>query len=136
MQGPARGDEDGAWNHPPTPLPTAMRTQTLPDRMLWRWYLLLLVANELDLAFTYLGLSRGTFFEANPLVQPHLYTLWPIVMKLAPLAGLALAVFVVVSHAHHLQSRVLGALRLATAVYAVVLVLHILHVLTTAAFAG
>lgn len=120
-------------NHWPTPLPRmTVQTQVLPNRTLWRWYVLLLIANELDLAFTYLGLSQGTFFEANPIVRPHLYTWWPILMKLAPLAGLALAVYAVLSHAQHLQSRVLGALRLATAIYTIVLVMHMLHVLSSA----
>src|SRR2546426_3777467 len=34
-------------------------------RELWRWYILLLIANELDLAYTYVGLSRGAFLEGN-----------------------------------------------------------------------
>lgn len=109
-----------------------MQTRTLPNRTLWRWYILLFIANYLDLAFTYMGLSRGNFFEANPLVRPHLYTWWPILMKLAPLAGLALGVYAVLSHAQHLQFRVLGALRLATAIYTLVLALHVLHVLSSA----
>lgn len=103
-----------------------------PNRTLWRWYILLLVANYLDLAFTYMGLSQGTFFEANPLVRPHLYTWWPVLMKAAPLAGLALGVYAVLSHAQHLQPRVLSALRFATAVYTIVLALHVLHVLSFA----
>lgn len=103
-----------------------------PSRELWRWYILLLIANELDLVFTYFGLSQGTFMEANPLVRPHLYTWWPLLMKLAPLAGLALGVYAVLGHGHHLQRRVLGALRLATAIYTIVLVMHVLHVLALA----
>jgi hypothetical protein len=53
-------------------------------------------------------------------------------MKVAPLAGLALGVYAVLSHAQHLQRRVLGALRLATAIYTIVLALHVIHVLTSA----
>lgn len=103
----------------------------MTDRTLWRWYLLLLLANGLDFAFTYVGLSRGTFTEANPLVRPFLDTWWPVLMKLTPLAGLALGVYVVLKEASHLQVRVLQALRLATAIYAIVLVMHVLHVLTS-----
>lgn len=37
-------------------------------RDVWRLYLLLVLANELDLTFTYVGLATGTFVEANPLM--------------------------------------------------------------------
>ena len=120
-------------NQSPTPLErTPVQAQTLPSRELWRWYILLLIANELDLVFTYFGLSQGTFMEANPLVRPHLYTWWPLLMKLAPLAGLALGVYAVLTRGQHLQQRTLGALRLATAIYTIVLVMHVLQMLTSA----
>jgi len=110
------------------PVPSTAR----PDRELWRWYVVLLIANELDLLFTYLGLSRGTFLEANPLIRPYLYTWWPFVMKLAPLAGLALAIIVVMRSHRQLHWRTLGALRLAAAIYAVILLLHVLTMLRQA----
>lgn len=109
-----------------------MRTRAQPDRKLWRWYVVLLIANELDLVFTYLGLSRGTFLEANPLVRPYLYTWWPFVMKLAPLAGLALAIAVVVRRGQHLHPRTLTAIRLAAVIYGGILLLHVLTLLRAA----
>jgi hypothetical protein len=112
-----------------------MQAKTLLHRELWRWYILLLVANELDLVFTYLGLSRGTFLEANPLVAPHLYTLWPLAMKLTALGGLALGIFAAVRANHRRLGYVLEAVRFATAVYAVILVAHVLNMLTSV-FAG
>jgi len=103
-----------------------------PDGALWRWYVVLLIANELDLVFTYLGLSRGTFLEANPLVRPYLYTWWPFIMKFAPLAGLALAIAVVARRGQHLHPRTLAAVRLAAAIYVGIVLLHVLTWLRTA----
>ncbi|MDQ7843254.1 MAG: DUF5658 family protein [Armatimonadota bacterium] len=102
-----------------------------PDGELWRWYAVLVIANELDLVFTYLGLSRGTFLEANPLVRPYLYTWWPFIMKLGPLAGLALAIAVVVRRGQRLHPRTLTAVRLAAVIYAGIVLLHIVTWLHT-----
>ena len=107
-----------------------MQAKDLLSQELWRWYILLVIANELDLIFTYFGLSRGMFLEANPLVAPHLYTWWPVAMKIFPLAGLALGIFAAVRTGHHRLRHALGAIRLTTAIYTVIIVLHLLNFVT------
>lgn len=104
-------------------------TAQLLNRELWRWYVLLFIANELDLVYTYFGLGRGSFLEANPWLAPHLLTWWPITLKVVCLAGLAVAVVAVLEAGLGRQQRMLGALRFTTAVYAGVLVLHIMNLL-------
>ena len=101
------------------------------SRELWRWYILLLIANELDLAYTYVGLSRGAFLEGNPWLGPLLLTWWPIIVKVICLAGLALGILVILEAGLPRQRRVLRALRMATAVYTAVLILHIVNLLTS-----
>ncbi|MGH2395912.1 MAG: DUF5658 family protein [bacterium] len=58
------------------------------SRKTWRWYWVLLLANALDLLFTYTALERG-FEEWNPLLRPILLTIWPATLKLAAFAILA-----------------------------------------------
>lgn len=101
------------------------------SRELWRWYILLLIANELDLAYTYFGLSRGAFLEGNPWMEPFLLTWWPIGVKAVCLAALAVGIVAVLSTGLVRQERVLRALRAATVVYAAVLVLHLYNLLTS-----
>lgn len=101
------------------------------SRELWRWFLLLVIANELDLAYTYVGLSRGVFQEANPILRPHLYTWWPIALKVIALTGLALGIAAVVRHGFRRQQMVLEAVRITTAVYLVILVIHVVYLLTS-----
>lgn len=96
-------------------------------RKLWRSYILLFIANELDLVYTYFGLGQGGFLEGNPWLGPHLFTLYPIVIKALALAALALGVVAVLQVGIARQRRVLLALQTATAVYACVLVLHLIH---------
>lgn len=103
----------------------------LSNRELWRLYMLLVLANELDLALTYMGLAAGTFVEANPLMAPLLDTSWPVIMKLIPLAGLALALYAVVEAAPLRRRWAHGAISLAAAVYALVLMAHALNILLT-----
>src|SRR5438093_13041809 len=93
-------------------------------RELWRWYILLLIANELDLAYTYVGLSRGAFLEGNPWLGPLLLTWWPIRVKVICLAGLALGILVSLEAGLPRQRRVLRARRMATAVCTARLILH------------
>lgn len=100
-------------------------------RELWRSYIVLLIANELDLAYTYFGLSRGGFLEWNPWLRPHLLTWWPIGVKVGCLAALGVGIFVILSAGLPRQQRVLRAMRVATAVYAGVLVLHVVNLLTS-----
>lgn len=106
-----------------------MSAEPLLSRRLWRSYILLFIANELDLVYTYFGLGHGFFQEANPIVRPYLYTWWPIAMKIAALAGLALAIVAVVQAGRNTQQRMLGVMQLITAVYAIVLVMHLVTLL-------
>lgn len=108
-----------------------MHTTPLLSRQLWRWYLLLVIANELDLVYTYFGLGRGFFAEANPLVQPYLLTLWPIAQKAIPLLGLAIANVAVLRSTTRRQETVLTVLQAVTAVYAVLAFLHVVNLLAT-----
>lgn len=106
-----------------------MSPEALLSRQLWRWYALLFIANELDLLYTYFGLGHGFFQEANPLLRPHLYTWWPIAIKALALGGLALGIAVAVRAGLHRMRRVLRVVRAATAIYAVVLILHLVVLL-------
>lgn len=99
----------------------------LLSRELWRWYIMLFIANELDLVYTYFGLNNGGFHEANPFLAPHLYSWWPIILKIVPLAGLALGVYVAIRSSQRRQMRVLSFLRIATAIYVVILVMHLVN---------
>lgn len=101
------------------------------SRELWRSYVLLFIANELDLVYTYFGLSRGAFLEGNPWLRPLLLTWWPIVVKLIALGGLALGILVILEAGLPRQLRVLRVLRMATAIYTAVLVLHLVNLLTS-----
>lgn len=101
------------------------RTPGEIDRELWAWYALLLVANALDLALTYLGHSAGVVAEANPLARPHLNSWWPLWMKVIPLAGLALGISVDGKRGRLLRRPTLQAVRLATAAYGLILALHV-----------
>lgn len=101
------------------------------NRELWRWYILLFIANELDLVYTYFGLSRGVFQEANPLLRPHLFTLWPIMLKVVGLAGLALGIVAALQAGVKYQQRLLRVLRATTTVYVAILVMHLVYLLET-----
>ncbi len=100
-------------------------------RELWRWYILLLIANELDLAYTYVGLSRGAFLEGNPWLGPLLLTWWPIIVKVICLAGLALGILVILEAGLPRQRRVLRVLRMATTIYTAVVVLHVVYLVAS-----
>ncbi len=106
-----------------------MRNPPLLNRQLWRWYLLLVIANELDLVYTYFGLGRGFFIEANPLAQPYLLTWWPIAQKVIPLVGLGIAIAAVLRSTNYRQERVLTVLQAVTAVYAVLAFMHVVNLL-------
>jgi len=101
------------------------------SRELWRSYVLLFIANELDLVYTYFGLSRGVFLEGNPWLRPLLLTWWPIAIKVILLAALAFGIIVILEAGLPRQRRVLRALRMAITVYAGVLVLHVVNLLTS-----
>lgn len=109
-----------------------MKPKDLLGQQLWFWYTLLVIANSLDLIFTYFGVSRGIILEANPLVAPHLFTLWPMAMKIFPLAGLALGIYAAVRTGHRRLPYALRAIRLTTAIYTIIIVLHLLNFATAA----
>jgi hypothetical protein len=98
-------------------------------RQLWRSYIGLFIANELDLVYTYFGLGQGSFLEGNPWLRPHLLTWYPITIKAVGLAALAVGIVAVLQVGVPRQRRVLWALQTATAVYAGVLVLHLINLL-------
>lgn len=89
----------------------------------WRWYAALLLANALDLLFTYVAVERG-FEELNPLLRPILLTPWPAGVKMAVLVVLACGLWQVVRHARH-PGRTLSLLQGATAVYLIVVAIHV-----------
>ncbi len=99
----------------------------------WRLYSLLVIANLLDLVFTYFGLGRGFFQEANPIAQAHLYTLWPLSMKAGGLTLLALGIYAALRTTRRSRQRRLlafGAVALTVGVYGIVVVLHVVYLLT------
>src|SRR5229473_2668146 len=102
-------------------------------RKLWRSYIVLLIANELDLVYTYFGLSQGVFLEGNPWLRPHLLTWYPMGIKAVGLAVLAIGIVAVLQAGLPRQRRALLAVQAATAVYAGVLVLHIVNLLASLA---
>lgn len=93
--------------------------------------MLLVIANELDLVYTYFGLSRGAFAEGNPMWRPLLYTAWPLTLKILALAGLALGIAALARTSLPRQQAVLQTLKLTTAIYAILLALHVVNLLTS-----
>lgn len=63
-------------------------------RGIWRWYGVLLVANALDLLFTYVAVQRGVG-EMNWILQPILLTPWPTVLKFSALGLLGVGLLYV-----------------------------------------
>ncbi len=96
--------------------------QTL--RGIWRWYWALLVANALDLLLTYVALRRG-LQETNRVLQPILFTPWPVVLKFSALGILALGLLYV-TPAGRRPFRILRMVRVAAAFYLGVLLFHLL----------
>lgn len=102
-------------------------------RHLWRWYSLLVIANLLDLIFTYFGLSRGFFHEANPIAAARLDTFWPIGMKAIGLTLFAFGILGALRTTRRPQQRqrfALGAVVLSVGIYGFVVLLHIVFLLT------
>lgn len=112
-----------------TPDRARMTADVMLSRQLWRWYIVVFIANELDLVFTYFGLGQGFLHEANPLLRPHIYTLWPIAIKILALAGLALGIAAAVNAGFARKRRVLRVLHGVAAIYCFVLILHLFTIL-------
>lgn len=97
----------------------------MDERRLWRTYIFLVVANQLDVIYTYRGLALGLFQEGNPLLQAQVYTWWPIALKILALAALGVGIAAAVRAGWGQQRRLLFALQAVTAVYAAILILHV-----------
>lgn len=101
-------------------------------RHLWRWYSLLVIANLLDLVFTYFGLSHGFFHEGNPIVAAQLYTFWPMGIKAGGLALLALGIVAVLRTTRRPRQRQMLAFKVVVAtvgIYGFVIFLHVVYFL-------
>ena len=101
------------------PAPRASHFGTI----LWRWYAVLLLANALDVLFTYTAAERG-FQELNPILKPILLTPWPVMWKLGALTLLAYGLWQL-AESRQRSLPVLGLLQSATTIYLVVIVLHV-----------
>jgi hypothetical protein len=88
----------------------------------------LLLANALDLLFTYVAAERG-IEELNPMLRPLLLTPWPTIVKSVVLALLAVSLCVI---ARRDRSRlpVLSILRGAAFVYVALVAFHVVGLLT------
>jgi hypothetical protein len=96
-------------------------------RALWRWYAVLLLANALDLLFTYTAAERG-IDELNPLLRPLLLTPWPTIIKAGVLLLLAVGLWTGTRRAGA-RPPVLSILRGAAFVYVVLIVFHLVGLL-------
>jgi len=96
-------------------------------KALWRWYAVLLLANALDLLFTYVAAERGVE-ELNPMLRPLLLTPWPTIVKAVVLILLAVSLYAL---ARRDGSRlpVLSILRGAAFVYVALIAFHLLGLL-------
>lgn len=92
-------------------------------RIFWRWYAALLLANALDLLFTYAAVERG-IGEWNPVMRPFVLTPWPPIVKLAAFALLGYGLWQVVRYGRR-PGTILVLLQSATVVYLVVIGLHL-----------
>jgi hypothetical protein len=85
------------------------------------------------LIFTYFGLSRGFFHEANPIAAARLDTFWPIGMKAIGLTLFAFGILGALRTTRRPQQRqrfALGAVVLSVGIYGFVVLLHIVFLLT------
>jgi hypothetical protein len=100
-----------------------MSTSLNLTRIFWRWYAALLLANAVDLLFTYAAVERG-IAEWNPILRPFVLTPWPPLVKLAAFALLGYGLWQVVRHGRR-PGTILVLLQSATLVYLVVIGLHL-----------
>lgn len=92
-------------------------------RGIWRWYGVLLVANALDLLFTYVAVQRGVG-EMNWILQPILLTPWPTLLKFSAL-GLLGAGLLYIIPAGRRPFRILQMVRVTALLYVGVLLFHL-----------
>jgi len=93
-------------------------------RHIWRWYWALLIANALDLLFTYAAAERGVS-ELNLILRPILLTPWPTVLKFSSLALLGVGLTLVAPGGGR-PARVLRLVRATAFIYLGVICLHVL----------
>jgi hypothetical protein len=93
-------------------------------RVFWRWYAALLLANALDLLFTYIAAERG-IDELNPVMRPLLLTPWPAVVKLAAFSLLGFGLWQVVRNGRR-PELILVLLQGVTILYLLVIGVHLL----------
>ncbi|KRT76183.1 MAG: hypothetical protein XU14_C0060G0001 [Armatimonadetes bacterium CSP1-3] len=93
-------------------------------RQPWHWYWVLVIANALDLLFTYTAAERG-IDEANVILRPVLLTPWPPLVKLAALALLAAGLTSII-RARRNPSPALRMVRLTAWIYLSVVIFHLL----------
>jgi hypothetical protein len=98
-------------------------------RGIWRWYWALLVANALDLLFTYAAVARG-FQETNRVLQPILHTPWPFILKFSALTLLAIGLLYVTPTGGR-PFRVLRMVRVAAVFYLTILLFHLVGLALT-----
>ena len=98
-------------------------------RTFWRWYAALLLANALDLLFTYTAAERG-IGEWNPIIRPFLLTPYPAVVKLVALCLLGFGLWQIVRQPRRLKP-ILALLQGATLMYLLVIGLHVVGLLLT-----
>jgi len=95
----------------------------LARRGVWRWYWALLVANALDLALTYVAVGRG-LQETNRVLEPILFTPWPVVLKFSAL-GLLAAGLLFVRPVGRRPFRLLMMVRVTAVFYLAILLFHL-----------
>src|SRR3972149_2912486 len=88
------------------------------------WYCVLVIANALDLLFTYAAAERG-IDEANVTLRPVLLTPWPPLVKLAALTLLAASLTSII-RARGVPSPALRMVRLTAWIYLGGVIFHLL----------
>jgi len=98
-------------------------------RGLWLWYWALLVLNALDLLLTYVAVHRG-LEETNRVLQPILFTPWPVLLKFTALGVLAVGLLTVTPVGRR-PLRMLRMVRATAVFYLGVLLFHLLGLALT-----
>lgn len=100
-----------------------MSAQAQTIRGIWRWYWTLFVANALDLLLTYVAVQRG-MSETNWVLQPILFTPWPLILKFAALVALAGGLLALIPSGRR-PFRILQMVRVTAVFYLGVLLFHV-----------
>jgi hypothetical protein len=100
-----------------------MSPQQQAVRGIWRWYWTLFIANALDLLLTYVAVQRGVS-EVNRVLEPILFTPWPLILKFAVLVALA-AGLLALRPSGRRPFRILQMVRVTAVFYLGVLLFHL-----------